>query len=124
MDNILKITRQKLGLTQDAMAHKLGIHKQTYIRYEKGYREVPGSVMKQLAEVSGMTLDYLFGYNNYNNITGNNNTRITGSNISLGKVYEKDSEDFLEIIDLLRNYGNTKMLADLKNKLLKIKSLS
>lgn len=123
MDNILKETRQKLGLTQGAMADKLGIHKQTYIRYEKGSREVPSSIMKQLAEISGETLNYLFGYNNYGNIMGNNNTQIAGSNISVGES-SNDSKDFLEIVDLLRNYGNTKLLADLKNKLLKIKRLS
>ncbi|AQW85454.1 putative transcriptional regulator, XRE family [Campylobacter pinnipediorum subsp. caledonicus] len=120
MDNILKKVRTDFGYTQEKMAEKLGIHKQTYIRYENGKRNIPSKILKRISEISGETLDYLFGYQN---ITGNNNTQISGNNISVrdNNGYDKD---FLEIVELLKEYANPKMLSDLKEKLLKIKELS
>ncbi|MBE3022675.1 helix-turn-helix transcriptional regulator [Campylobacter sp. 7477a] len=119
MDNILKEIRANLGYTQDKMAEKLDIHKQTYIRYENGSRKIPSQVLKKISEISGESLNYLFGYQS---ISGDHNTQISGSNISIGST--SDSKELVEVIELLRKYGNTKLISDLKEKLLKIKELS
>lgn len=53
--------RMKQGLTQKDVAQRLGIPATTYQNYEKCLREAPYSVLVELADVLGASLDYLFG---------------------------------------------------------------
>ena len=53
--------RKERKLTQDAAAKELGISLKSYCRYEKKEREPTASVLVQMAEFYGVTLDYLVG---------------------------------------------------------------
>lgn len=49
--NFIKERRQKMGLTQEEVAKKLGISQVAYGRYELGLREPNFSLLLQISEV-------------------------------------------------------------------------
>ncbi len=49
--------RQKRALTQDFIAHKLGISRPTYIQIEQGQRELKIDEARKLAAILGLSLD-------------------------------------------------------------------
>lgn len=49
--NFIKERRQKMGLTQEEVAKKLGISQVAYGRYELGLREPKFSLIIQISEV-------------------------------------------------------------------------
>lgn len=53
--------REDACLTQKQAAEIFHMHKTTYIRYEKGEREIPFSVAILLAQHYQVSLDYLAG---------------------------------------------------------------
>jgi transcriptional regulator with XRE-family HTH domain len=53
--------RKKLNLTQEDMAHKLGINRDIYANYESGRREPSYEVLKKIAEYFNVSTDYLLG---------------------------------------------------------------
>lgn len=57
--NRLKELRKKIS--QKEFADKIGIHINTYQRYESGERMPPEPVLKRVAELCGETVDYLLG---------------------------------------------------------------
>lgn len=63
----LKKLRVAHGYTQDFVASRLGIARQTYSHYETGQRMPPYDVMQRLAALYGISLDYL---NADNDISG------------------------------------------------------
>jgi DNA-binding XRE family transcriptional regulator len=60
MQTALKTRRQELQLTQKEVADKLNLKRQTYNKYENGLRQPRISVMKQIAELFGKSMDDLF----------------------------------------------------------------
>jgi len=57
----LYIKRRESGLYQREVAEKLGIHKQTYCRKEKGEQDFTIREARMLAQIFNCTLDELFG---------------------------------------------------------------
>ena len=57
----LKEVRQSRSLTQADVAESLHIKQNTYSQYESGLRQVPVSVLVELSEIYGVTVDYLLG---------------------------------------------------------------
>lgn len=51
--------REDRDLTQKALAEKLGLHPVQYNRYETGARELPITVLVQLARFYNVSADYL-----------------------------------------------------------------
>lgn len=58
---LLKEMRQKNHYTQNSIANKLGIAKNTYYQYENGLRKVPTSILEQLAKIYVCSVDELLG---------------------------------------------------------------
>ncbi len=56
--------REDADLTQDALVHRLGMHKTTYTNYEQGKREPPFSFVIRLAQLYDVSLDYIAGLTN------------------------------------------------------------
>jgi transcriptional regulator with XRE-family HTH domain len=50
----LAATRAALGLTQAQFAHSMGVAARTYENYERGTRELPAAVMRNLLEIHGL----------------------------------------------------------------------
>ena len=57
----LKTSRKKSGKTQKEVADSLGVGQSTYKNYECGLREPNGDTIVALANLFGVTTDYLLG---------------------------------------------------------------
>lgn len=60
--NRLKELRQEKKLTQQEIANKIGVTKRTYIYWEKGERQIKPDKAQQLANIFGVSVGYLLGY--------------------------------------------------------------
>ena len=56
----LKAARVNAGLTQEEAAKRLQITKQTLLNWEKGMSEPSISQARQLEQIYGLALDYIF----------------------------------------------------------------
>ncbi|MCM1546568.1 MAG: helix-turn-helix domain-containing protein [Clostridiales bacterium] len=61
----LKELRTEKGYTQKQFADIFGINSVTYLHYEKEQREPPLSLLADIAEFYGVTVDYLLGLSDY-----------------------------------------------------------
>lgn len=61
LSDILKELREENNLTQDEVAEKLSLTRQTISRYETGSIEPPFSTLIKLADIYQCSLDYLAG---------------------------------------------------------------
>lgn len=50
----LRAERAAKGLTQKGLAEQAGIPEQTYIRYEKGTRDIPAVLLVRIADALGV----------------------------------------------------------------------
>ncbi len=57
----IAIRRQKLGWTQYDLAERLGLSRTAVSHFECGRRQPDLDTLNQLADVLGVTMDYLFG---------------------------------------------------------------
>lgn len=55
----LRELRNAAKLSQEATAEKVGISKISYQRYELGERDIPGDVLRRMAEFFGVSADYI-----------------------------------------------------------------
>lgn len=58
---ILKYLRKRVGLTQTTVANTIGIAQQTYAGYENGKHEPSIEIMIRLANLYGLSMDYITG---------------------------------------------------------------
>ena len=61
----IKDLRNAANLTQRQIAEILYMHKTTYVRYERGEREIPLNIAILLAKYYNVSLDYIAGLSNY-----------------------------------------------------------
>ena len=59
--NNFRRARKNLGLTQEDVAEKLGVTRPAYVHYEQGDRECSFSTLRKLADIFGVSTDYLLG---------------------------------------------------------------
>ncbi|MDD6174930.1 MAG: S24 family peptidase [Firmicutes bacterium] len=57
----LRDLRRSRGFSQQQIAGRLGISRQTYSNYELGKREAPYQTLLRLAEIFGVSVDFLLG---------------------------------------------------------------
>lgn len=57
----IKDIRLRRNLTQAEVANALGVSSVVYSRYETGTREPPIEALIQMADIFGVTVDYLLG---------------------------------------------------------------
>lgn len=55
----LRDLREDHDLTQDELIRILHMHKTTYTNYEQGKREIPFSLVIQLAKLYNVSIDYI-----------------------------------------------------------------
>ncbi|MBQ8178716.1 MAG: helix-turn-helix transcriptional regulator [Clostridia bacterium] len=61
----LKELRLQLGISQRAVAAKLGVAQPVYQRFEKGIFECNYEQLKRLCDIYDVSADYLLGRKNY-----------------------------------------------------------
>lgn len=59
--NRIREARKALGLTGKWLAHELGVSESTVSQYENSKREPDNATLIKIADVLGVTLDYLLG---------------------------------------------------------------
>lgn len=59
LNTILRDLREDHDIKQETIANYLGVSQQTYSNYENGRREIPISVVKELAKYYKVSTDYL-----------------------------------------------------------------
>lgn len=59
LNTMLRDLREDHDIKQETIAKYLGITQQTYSNYENGYREIPISVVTELAKYYKVSTDYL-----------------------------------------------------------------
>ena len=109
----LRVFRKKKKLTQEEVAHKIGVIRATYWAYEKGSIMPPYDKIEQLADLFGTSIDELMG------------RKIEETDISedLSRLLRKlEKEDQIYEGELLNNQSREMLKASLENsiKLLKI----
>lgn len=57
----LKELRNKIGLSQSAVAEKLGITQQAYANYEREARQPDLDMLLKLSDLFGVSVDYILG---------------------------------------------------------------
>ena len=62
--NRIREARKALGLTGKWLAHELGVSESTVSQYENSKREPDNATLIKIADVLGVTLDYLLGRTN------------------------------------------------------------
>lgn len=63
--NRLKDLRREMGLSQQALAEKLNASQQSICKYENGDIEPNIDMLKAMADLFGISVDYLIGYSSY-----------------------------------------------------------
>ena len=94
----LKTARKKAGLTQQQVADAIGVVQSAYKNYEQGNREPKGGVMVKLADLLGVTTDYLLGRN-----TGElNNIDKLEREFNMSALEKRILEGYLDLSDDMR----------------------
>lgn len=62
--NQIRSERARLGLSQDDLAEKLGVSRQSIINWEQGDVDLKASVVVAMAELFSCSTDYLLGCTN------------------------------------------------------------
>ena len=57
----LRELREQKGWTQRQLAEQLGMQQPQYFRYEQGMRDAPSEMLIRLANLYGVSVDYLLG---------------------------------------------------------------
>ena len=63
----LKECREKLGISKQEAAKRIGISQPAYLRYESGDRKPSLQMTKEIAKVLNTSIDYLVGESDDNN---------------------------------------------------------
>ena len=58
----LKLLRTSANLTQKEIASRLGVERSTYVKYERGNSDPPSSTLVRLADMFGVSVDYLLAH--------------------------------------------------------------
>ena len=85
----LRELRNAANLSQRATAEKVGVSKISYQRYELGERDIPGDVLKRMAEFFGVSADYIM-------MTSDEPSRAEPNS------YEQISEEEKELLSIFR----------------------
>ena len=61
LKDMLKLLREKRGLTKKQLADAIGIKERAYLTYEYGQRDVSTELLQKFADFYGVTTDCLLG---------------------------------------------------------------
>lgn len=96
--------REISGLTQDLLAEKIGLSRQTLINYESGKSPVPIDVILKMCEVFGCEAEYLLCASDQRNRVNTDLCRAT-------RLSEKAVENILDL-----NRGTKPLIGDLRTE--------
>lgn len=92
----LKELRQERKLTQQELAKQIGVSKLTILNWEKGEHQIKSEKAQQLADIFGVSVGYLLGFNN-DDVT---EYEIDFHNNVMEKMNKEEFVRFLDYISL------------------------
>lgn len=111
MEN-LKQLRIQSGFTQKQMAELLNITTNGYQHYELGTRQPPVDMLCKIADILGVSVDYLLGRENEKTVTTKGATDIATNYLKeLGLENDKRFKDFAKLYARLPEMHRTYVLA-------------
>ena len=109
---ILKQLRKQNGFTQKEIAKQLNVTAQCYQGYEYGYRQPTPEMLCKLADIFGVSVDYLLGRENEKAVAPKGTTDIATNFIKeLGLENDKRFKDFAKLYAHLPEMHRTYVLA-------------
>lgn len=109
---ILKQLRKQNGFTQKEIAQQLNVTAQCYQGYETGYRQPTPEMLCKLADIFGVSVDYLLGRENEKAVAPKGTTDIATNFIKeLGLENDKRFKDFAKLYAHLPEMHRTYVLA-------------
>lgn len=122
--NRIKELRLEKGLSQKALAEKVGISNQSISSYEKGIRKPKIEVWKNLADFFNVPITYIQGISNVSNVNAFNDfekfmdTINVSKDPNMYKVPTNETQAFIEEDSIARFYAMFSLIqsgANLKN---------
>lgn len=112
----LKEVRKSRGLTQKEIAEQVGVNQNTYSYWENEKTHIDSSSLKKIAEIFGVSVDYLLGGEQPNcqvaSPNGNHNTVTTGDiHINQTTPLRSEHEKLLSIYDSLDETSKTQLMS-------------
>lgn len=59
--NNIEAERARKGLSKDALAYKIGVSTKTYYNWLNGTNPIPSTALLKMADIFGVSIDYLLG---------------------------------------------------------------
>lgn len=110
--DILKQLRKQNGFTQKEVANQLNVSYQCYQGYELGQRQPTPDMLCKLADVFGVSVDFLLGRESENAVATKGATDIATNFIKeLGLENDKRFKDFAKLYARLPEMHRTYVLA-------------
>lgn len=112
----LKEVRKSCGLTQKEVAERVGVNQNTYSYWENEKTHIDSSSLKKVADIFGVSVDYLLGGEQPNcqvaSPNGNHNTVTTGD-IHINQTVPLRSEEdrLLSIYNSLDGESKTQLMS-------------
>ena len=118
----LKATRLERGYTLKVLGRRIGMAESTVSLYESGKREPDLETIQRIADVFGVTTDYLLGRTDdptpADEKKGSLDEQLSGIEFALfGEIRELDDEDKLDILNDVRRARELRELRKLKKAL-------
>ncbi len=111
----LKEVRKSCGLTQKEVAEQVGVNQNTYSYWENEKTHIDSSSLKKIAEIFGVSVDYLLGNDvpcQVASPNGNHNTVTTGDiHISQATPLRGEQEKLLSVYDSLDDVSKTQLMS-------------
>lgn len=109
---ILKQLRKQNSFTQKEVAEQLKVTAQCYQGYETGYRQPTPEMLCKLADIFGVSVDYLLGRENEKAVAPKGTTDVATNFIKeLGLENDKRFKDFAKLYARLPEMHRTYVLA-------------
>ncbi len=102
----IKELRKQKRLTQEQISARLGVGRTTYLGYENGKIGIPAKRLEQLADMFGVSIDYISGKTEHKTIydvwNAEHDTDVLRREIMVREFAKRDLKAFLQIaIDTL-----------------------
>lgn len=109
MSDIIRNLRKQNNMTQEELAHKVGLQKSAIAKYENGRVEnMKRSVIQDMANALGVTPPYLMGWENESNkfdeILGKSKDSSKMQKRTLEAVHTYFNDEMYQILNIMKNF--------------------
>lgn len=105
--------RKEAKLSQEELANRFGLSQQTISSYENSTREPDASMLKQLAVLFGVSVDYLLGHSDIRNLQGTLQREADAyPRLDVTGLPQEAIEQIVEYVEFIKHKYNAKEKSD------------